>query len=107
VNYRLEIHPRAERDAQRIFDWLAARSPAGANRWWTAFRDAAARVLAQPNGYGLAPEAEQVEYELRQFLFKTRRGNTYRGLFVVVDVEVRLLRVRGPGQPPVEADELP
>ena len=58
------------------------------------------------DGYGLAPEDEFTDAKLQQFLFKTRRGRTYRGVFVVVDNEVRILRIRGPGQPPLEADEL-
>jgi len=35
----------------------------------------------------------------RQFFFKTPHGRTYRGVFTVVDDEIRVLRVRGPGRP--------
>ncbi len=52
--------------------------------------------------------AEQLisSFELRQFLFKTRRGRTYRGVFAVVNHEVRIVRVRGPGQGPLTDNEL-
>ena len=103
---RVTILPRAEGDAQSIFDWISARSPEGARRWWTALEEAACRVAANPQGYGLAPENDLVSCELRQFLFKTPRGRTYRGVFTVVGTEVRILRVRGPGQPPLERDEM-
>ena len=106
MTFRLRILPRAERDAQHLFDWLRARSPDGAIRWWFAFDQAVHQLVDHPHGYGLAPETESVRYELRQFLFKTRRGRRYRGVFVVVGDEVRVLRIRGPGQAPLEPDEL-
>ncbi len=106
MTFRVSILRRAEQDAQKIFDWIAERSPDGAVRWWSAFVTAAAQLATNPTGRGLAPESELTDYELRQFLFKTRRGRTYRGVFVVVADEVKILRVRGPGQPPLEPDEL-
>ncbi len=42
----------------------------------------------------------------RPFFFKTPHGRTYRGVFTIVDDEIRVLRVRGPGQPSLEPDEL-
>lgn len=106
MTFRLRILPRAEQDAQHIFDWLKARSPDGAIRWWLAFDEAVHNLVEHPHGYGLSPETESVPYELRQFLFKTRRGRHYRGVFVVVGDEVRVLRIRGPGQRPLQNDEL-
>jgi plasmid stabilization system protein ParE len=103
----LRILPRAERDAQVIFDYIAERSPNGAIRWWRAFESAAEKLIDNPNRYGFAAENGLLDYELRQFLFKTLRGRTYRCVFVLVDNEVRVLRVRGPGQPDLESDELP
>ena len=106
MTFRVRILRRAERDAQQIFDWIVQSSPEGAVRWWNALTTAVAKLTSTPTGYGLAPEDEWADYELRQFLFKTRRGRTYRGVFVVVENEVRVLRIRGPGQPPLESDEL-
>lgn len=103
---RVNILPRAARDVQSIYAWLCERSPDGALRWWDAFEHAVERVAANPQGPGLAPEDELFSWELRQFLFKTRRGRTYRGVFTIVGDGIRILRVRGPGQPPLEADEV-
>lgn len=103
---RVTTLPRAERDAQSIFDWISERTPEGARRWWDALEEATRRVAANPEGFGLAPENDLVACELRQFLFKTRKGRTYRGVFTIVGTEVRILRVRGPGQPPLEPDEV-
>ena len=107
MSYRLNILPRARADVQHTFDWLRQRSPTGAEAWYLAFEEATEKLLFNPEGYGLAAEDEFVDYDLRQFLFKTRRGKRYRGLFTVVGNEVRVLRVRGPGQRDLTADELP
>ena len=107
MSLRLRILPRAEADAQHIFDFIRERSPQGAIAWWTAFEDAAHRAIADATRFTLAPENESTDFELRQVLFKTRRGRTYRFIFTVVEDELRILRVRGPGQPPLSLDEVP
>ena len=103
---RLIILPKAEQDVQAIFDYIRERSSDGADRWFRAFLDAATKVLSFPEAYSLAPEDEIVQREIRQFLFRTRSGNVYRGLFIVVSAEVIVLRVRSPGHPPLSQDEL-
>ena len=103
---RLIIFPRAESDAQLIFDWIAERSPLGANHWFEALQGAIQKLLREPSIYALAPENEILQCDLKQFLFKTRQGNVYRGLFTISDDEIRILRIRGPGQPPLAADEI-
>jgi len=105
MTFRVSILRRAERDAQQIFHWIAERSPDGAVRWWNAFESAVSKLTENPTGYAFAPEDELTDYELRQFLFKTRRGRTYRGVFVVLGEEIKVLRIRGPGQPMLESDE--
>jgi plasmid stabilization system protein ParE len=105
--YTVRSLPRAEFDAQQIYDWIRDRSPDGAVQWWQAFLDACERLRHQPTGFSLAPEADLSGRDIRHTLFKTRRGNVYRALFTVADDEVLILRVRGPGQPPLQPDELP
>jgi plasmid stabilization system protein ParE len=107
MSLKLRILPRAERDAQQIFDYIAERSFAGALRWWSAFQYAASKSVDSPERYGIAPENGLTPHMLRHFLFKTRRGRAYRGVFVVVGDELRVLRVRGPGQAPLETGEMP
>jgi len=107
MSLTLRILPRAERDAQAIFEYIDARSPDGAMRWWHAFEKAAHELPKNPERYGFAPENHLSEFEVRQFLFKTPHGRTYRGVFVVIDNQVRVLRVRGPGQAKLRADEMP
>jgi plasmid stabilization system protein ParE len=106
MGYAYRILPRAEIDARHIYDWISERSPDGARRWWLAFEDVCKRGARNPFGFSLAPEAELTGRDIRQMLFKTPRGRYYRALYVVVDDEVRIVRVRGPGQPDLSPDEL-
>ena len=105
MTFRARLMPRAEQDAWQIFYWIAERSPEGATRWREALATALLKLSVDPHGYGLAPEAELTEFKLQQFLFKTRRGKTYRGVFVIIEDEVRILRIRGPGQAPLSSDD--
>ena len=107
MSLTLRILPRAERDVQAIFDYIFPRSEDGAIRWWNAFEEAAQAVPKNPERYGFAPENNLSEFDVRQFLFKTPQGRMYRGVFVVVDSQVRVLRVRGPGQAKLRSDEMP
>lgn len=102
----VRIAPKAWSDANDIFAWIAARSPAGASRWYAAFLSAARELASSSDRYGLAPESEVIGRAIRQRFFKTRRGRVYRLLFMVQDEEVTILRIRGPGQPPISGDEI-
>ena len=88
----------AEDNIRTIKDWIAERSPQGAGKWIEALSQAAARLADSADCFGLAPEASAFDNELRQIIFKTRRGNTYRALFVIRQNVAHVLSVRGTGQ---------
>jgi len=104
--YAVRILPRAEHDVREIFRWIDERSPEGALRWWAAFNEAVSSLSQQPTVFSRAPEALLVDRDLRQVLFRTAHGRYYRVLYVIVESEARVLRVRGPGQPELAPDEL-
>lgn len=104
--YDIRVLPRAEFDVQQIYNWLSERSPEGARRWWLVFEEALASIKLQPSRLALAQEAKWIDRELRELLFKTAHGRYYRALYLIVENEVRVLRVRGPGQPDLDTDEL-
>lgn len=89
-----------------IRDWLAQRWPAGALRWLDALDGPCRQIAEWAESFALAPEAGQCAEPLRQALFKTRRGNTYRALFVVRGSVVHVVSVRGGGQAPVDAADI-
>lgn len=107
MTYRVRMQRLAKRDVRTTTDWIAERSPDGADRWVDALNRALESLRSDPESYSLAEEYEEFPSQtLRQFFFKTRRGRKYRGLFTVVGNEVRVLRVRGPGQDLVTPDEV-
>jgi plasmid stabilization system protein ParE len=106
MTYRVEPTAQAEADIDRIFAWLSERSPEGARRWYESFWDSAERLKTMPLSCGLAPESGDFAEEVRHMLFSTRRGRTYRALFVVRHDLVRILCVRGPGERPVKPEDI-
>lgn len=96
--YRLAVSRRADRDADAIYDWIAERSTEGAVHWFQALRATLRSLTNSPESHSRAPEAETVNRDIRQALFKTRRGRVYRVLFVVTEDTVHVVAVRGYGQ---------
>jgi len=104
----LRIFARARTDVGRIFDWLARRSPQGAVNWYNALHHAVGRIVEIPDGYAVASEAlPRWNRRIHQALFKTTHGKRYRIVFELTETEIRILRVRGPGQPPLRRRDLP
>jgi plasmid stabilization system protein ParE len=96
---------RARADIRDLATWLAERSPQGAASWLDAYDRLVARLGQNAESFGWAAENEDCEFEIRQALFKTRRGRVYREIFYIDGDTVNILRVRGPGQATVQPDE--
>jgi plasmid stabilization system protein ParE len=103
----LRIVERARSDVDDIFNWLVHRSTRGAISWYLAFRQVIEEIASSPESFAEAPESHPLGRQLRQTLFKSRRGRVYRIIFEVSDTEIILLRVRGPGQSPLRRRDLP
>lgn len=97
-SFEPHLLPRAQVDLENIVRFLAERSPQGATTWRERWEEVLDDLRTRPLEFGLAPESARYESEIRQVLFKTRRGRTYRALFTVVGRGVFILHVRGPGQ---------
>ena len=96
----------AERDFNRVLEYVAAHSKAGAEAWARAFDKALAYLEEKADSCPLAAENEYVDFEVREILFRTRRGLIYRILFTIQGTSVTILHVRGPGQDFVAALEI-
>lgn len=105
TRFRITIQPEAERNISAIVARIAERSRQGARRWREALAKALDRLRREADSLPLAPEAGRFDTEVRDLLFKTRRGLAYRILFTVESDEVHILFVRGPGQDLVENPE--
>jgi plasmid stabilization system protein ParE len=96
----------AERDCTGILEYIAARSMKEAEAWARAFGRALAHLEENADLCPLAAEAGYVDFELRETLFKTRRGLIYRILFTIRENLAIILHVRGPGQDFIAAVEM-
>ena len=98
--------PRAEADIRGITRYIYDRSRHGAAAWVNALDQARLQLVDNAMTCGQCDENEHFDIDVKQMLFKTRRGRVYRILFTVVDDEVRILRVRGSGQAPIQPNDL-
>jgi plasmid stabilization system protein ParE len=98
--------PKAKQDKRDIFRWLHERSPTGAAAWLHAYDSLIERLETDARSFGSALESKDCELPIQQALFKTRRGRVYRAVFLIETDGVYILRVRGPGQAPINPEEI-
>lgn len=105
---RFAVHElrKAIADKRQIFEWLHPRSQPGAISWLVAYDKMVERLESGADGFGQAFENADLDMDVREALFKTRRGRVYRAVFIVEANNVYILRVRGPGQAPVTPADL-
>jgi plasmid stabilization system protein ParE len=89
---------QAETDLDAILAWISGRAPSGAKSWFNALEAAISWLEQHADSCPVAPENDRFDEEIRERLFKTKRGRPYRLLFVVALRQVRILHIRGPGQ---------
>jgi plasmid stabilization system protein ParE len=106
MTFRVRELRRAQADICQIVNWLAERSPQGARTWLDAYDAMVARLEKSADTLGPAEENDELEFDVRQAPFKTRRGRVYRALFFIRGNEAFVLRVRGPGQAPLKPEDL-
>jgi plasmid stabilization system protein ParE len=106
MKYRVIALRRAEADVRHITGWIAEHSLQGAYTWLDAYEELLQRLADSADTCSAALEDTECSIPLKQALFRTRRGRTFRVIFTILGDQVRILRVRGPGQPPLQEDEL-
>jgi len=104
MTFRVVIARKAAREIEEQFQWLAARSPRGADRWRDSLLDAIDSLETNPHRCPEAPEAVWHE-GLRQFLHGKRR-HVYRILFDLRGDTVVILRVRHAAQDSLGPEEV-
>ena len=98
MTYNVQFSAEAESNIREIIEWITNRSSSGASRWLDALTESTTRLKCSPTSFGLAPESESFRDEIRQVLFGTPRGNTYRALFVLRSNTVHIVSVRASGR---------
>jgi plasmid stabilization system protein ParE len=97
---------RADADVRHITRWIAQHSTQGAEAWLEAYEQLLARLVEHADSCPAALEGADCTVPLKEALFRTRRGGAYRAVFTIAGRDVRILRIRGPGQPPLQDDGL-
>ena len=106
MNYELLLTRETEKEVDRTIAYLANRSPQGAAAWCEQWENVLSELKRNPLQHALAPESAKYDVEIRQILFKTRRGLKYRALFTVVGRGVYVIHLRGPRQNLLRRDQL-
>lgn len=96
----------ARKDVSDIYSWIDARSNGGAIRWLKGMEEAQQQVAMNPLAFGLARESRRLNSEVREKLFSTPQGRSYRLLYSVHKKNVHILRVRGARQRPIGKSDL-
>ena len=91
--FRVLVDPAALVEAEETFLWLRRRAPREAEGWFHGLWAAIGSLQEMPTRCPLARESNVLRRTIRQLLFG-RPPNVYRVLFVVVNDEVRVLRIR-------------
>lgn len=106
MTYKVVLTARAEAYLDRIYEQLAEGNPKGAARWYESFWKSVERLNGLPFACALAYEHERFPEEVRNLLFGTRQGRTYRALFVVRGDVAIIVAVRRPGDRPMRPGDL-
>ena len=106
MSFTVRELPKAKQDKRSTFRWLHERSPTGAIAWLDAYDSLIERLKQDASSFGEAPEHQDCDFDVRQALFKTRRGRVYRALFFIEGQDIFILRIRGPGQAPIMPEDL-
>lgn len=106
MKYQVLALRRAEAEVRHTSRWLADRSFSGACSWLDAYEQLLTRLAENADSCSAAIEDADLSIPLKQALFGTTHGHAYRAVFTIIGNEVRILRIRGPGQPPLQSDEI-
>jgi plasmid stabilization system protein ParE len=106
MSFRVRLTRSAAADFEERLANIAERSPGFAQRLNDRFEKALFRLRDFPFSCGLAYENRLFAEELRHLLFGLRPKRKFRALFVVRGEEVVILAIRGPGEKPVDPDQV-
>lgn len=93
MTHPVVITQRAKDDLRHYFAVAAEHAPETAARWLRRFEEALQTLSNNPTRCPLAPENDQVDRAIYQFLFGKRTAR-YRALFTIEDDRVLILHIR-------------
>lgn len=84
----VRVLSRAQQVVAACYAYIADRSPQGAASWFNRFTETRDRLAVDAEERAIAVESAYVDYDIREVLLKTRKGNCYRLLFTILNEEV-------------------
>jgi toxin ParE1/3/4 len=91
--FRVEITEEAERDANKILEWLISEHAGKAGlRWFEGLERAIESLAHMPLRCPLAPENAEFPFEVRHLLYG-RKPHVYRVVFTLDGETVYILRI--------------
>jgi len=106
MSFHVSLSQEAQSDFEHCYGYIAQRSAQGSQAWVDEFYRVLKSLEENASSFGIAPESGRYQEDVRQLVFKTRKGNPYRALFVVRGEEVQVLHIRGKGQDFINDDEV-
>jgi len=107
IKRKVLILRRAKEDLRKALKYLASFAPQAAQRWADGLQDAIEELATNAERWGVAPETGLLGLQIRQLIYRAKSGSATRALFVIAGDQVRVLRIRRPGQPNLtSADDL-
>ena len=73
MTYQVRVLQRARQDLDEILAFIAERSPEGAARLLASFEQSLAMLEKNPFLSPLAPESQELQEQVRHFLFRGRK----------------------------------
>jgi plasmid stabilization system protein ParE len=104
--YEVVFLSEAQQDLDLIAGYLATHFSLGLTRWFDALEETIVDLEQHPLRYARAPEDHLVSAPIQSLTFQPKAGKRYRLVFTIVENEVRVLRILGPGHDLLRADEL-
>lgn len=94
MTYRVKISPTALQEIESIYTWITKDAPDIAAAWFNGLFDAIESLETMPFRCPLAPEAEILKEEIRQFIYR----KNYRLLYKVEGEVVQIYHIRHTSQ---------
>ena len=91
--YRLIIQPDALEELDAAYEWIRARAPEAAVKWFNGFVTAFESLRTSPESFGLVSDVRGFPYPIRELLYG-KRQHKYRAFFTIVGDDVHVLHIR-------------
>jgi len=106
MSFRVEYTLHAQGEIEDSYLWIKERAPQAAEKWRDELIGKVEELADNPLRHPVAPESDKFPREIRQMLFRKRRGQ-FRVFYTIDGKRVVILSVRRSARKPLEGGDLP